>query len=80
MAVVTNPDGSESRGIADLACPSFHADRRFQRLHGEGNARGLKLPACLTTVNIFVAILVRNEIFLNVLYRILVKTCCLSSA
>jgi hypothetical protein len=31
-------------------------------------------PACLATVNIFVAILVRNEIFLNVLYRILVKT------
>lgn len=35
------------------------------------------LPACLTIVNVFVAILVRNEIFLNVLYRILVKTCCL---
>jgi hypothetical protein len=33
------------------------------------------LPECLTTVNIFVAILVRNEIFLNGFYRILVKTC-----
>ena len=32
-------------------------------------------PAFFATVNIFVAILVRNEIFLNVLYRVLTKTC-----
>jgi hypothetical protein len=33
-------------------------------------------PAFFATVDIFVAILVRNEIFLNVLYRVLVKACC----
>jgi hypothetical protein len=33
-------------------------------------------PAFLATVDIFVAILVRNEIFLNVLYRVVVKACC----
>jgi hypothetical protein len=32
-------------------------------------------PACLATVNIFVAILVRNELFLNGLYRVLIRTC-----
>ena len=32
-------------------------------------------PAFFATINIFVAILVRNEIFLNVLYRVLIKTC-----
>lgn len=32
-------------------------------------------PAFCATVNIFVAILVRNEIFLNLLYRVLIKTC-----
>jgi hypothetical protein len=34
--------------------------------------------ACMATGNIFVAILVRNELFLNVLYRILVKIFSLS--
>jgi hypothetical protein len=33
-------------------------------------------PALLATVNLFVAVLVRNELFLNGLYRVLVRACC----
>ena len=34
------------------------------------------LPGLLATGTLFIAVLVRNEIFLNILYRVLVKCCC----
>ncbi len=37
--------------------------------------KAANVAACLATANIFVAILVRNELFLNGLYRILVSIC-----
>jgi hypothetical protein len=37
--------------------------------------KGPNFPVLLATINVFVTILVRNEIFLNVLYRVLVKAC-----
>jgi hypothetical protein len=39
------------------------------------SSRNPDFPALLATANIFTAILIRNEIFLNTLYRILVKSC-----